>query len=661
MQLDPIDLPESAAAQVADALVIGGGPVGIRAAQTLAQQGQSVTVLSAETLPPYNRVRLTPLLSGDVQFGEIELVDPRMGHPSFDLQQGQRVTRIDRAAGRVMTADGGAWAYRSLVLATGSRAFVPGIPGRDKGGVFTFRTADDASALLARSFAARRVAVIGGGLLGLEAARGMRRRQCDVTVIEHEAHLMPRQLDSEGGGHLLAAIEALGVRVCTGVAVKEIAGDHRVEGLVLANGEALACDTVIICTGVRPNIDLARAAKLAFGRGITVNDQMQTSDPAIYAVGECAEHAGQLYGLVGPGYAQAEAAAQAIAGQPAGFAGFAPATKLKVIGADVFSVGEIEQLEVRANVRSHTWRDAAGYRRIFIERGKLVGAVAVGLWDQASRIQDAAQSGAVVYPWMLFRFRATGDLWSAAELSAADMPDGATLCNCTGVTCGQVRGVMADGGASVQEIGARTGASTVCGSCRPLISEMVDASADPEPLPMWRYVLGASGIAVLGALAPFVSGHVPLPESYAPDDLRVWLWQDNIVKQWSGFVLLGLTLLAFLIGLRKRLRFTDRLGSFDAWRLVHSGIGLGALIGFFAHSGFNLGHGWNLALALTFLGTVLAGAVAGIATGGDHALRARRIGSARKPPRYLPTWVHIVAVWPLPVFIVFHVLASYAF
>ncbi len=220
---------------------------------------------------------------------------------------------------------------------------------------------------------------------------------------------------------------------------------------------------------------------------------------------------------------------------------------------------------------------------------------------------------------------------------------------------------MAAGCGTVEEVSAETSAGTVCGTCRPLIAEMIEAGAKPQPVPLWKPVLALSALSCLGAAYPMIAGHVPLPTSYDPESLRDWLWRDNIVKQWSGFILLGLTVIAFALGLRKRLRFMDRLGNFDAWRLVHNGIGLTALAGYFAHTGFSLGSGWNLALALTFIASIFLGSVAGLATGSDHELRARRIGSARKPPRFLPAWVHILLLWPLPALLALHVLASYAF
>lgn len=652
---------ETNATPASSVLVVGGGPVGMRVAQLLSQAGTAVTVLSEENYEPYNRVRLTPLLGGDVQFGDITLQPAQAPSDLLDVRVGYRVTKIDRVNKRAITVDGTLWDYETLILATGSRAFIPNVPGADLPGVYAFRTADDTSALLARSFSARNVAIIGGGLLGLEAARGLARRNCHVTVIEHENRLMPRQLDKAAAVHLKTQIEALGVTVLTGTRVAEIAGNHRVDKIVLGDGTEIASDTVVICTGVRSNVDLARAAGLGFDRGVLVNEQMQTADPHVFAVGECAQFGTQVVGLVGPGYAQADAAAAAILGKPASYVPQAPATKLKVLGADVFSVGPVEQLEVKPNVRSHVWQSDDAYRRIFVERGKLMGAIAVGAWDQASKMQEAAQDGVTVYPWMLFQFRRKGSLWTEVEQDAPGLPDAATVCNCTGVTCGQIRAAIAKGARNTDAISAATGASTVCGTCKPLVEEIIGADAPPKPIAFSKGLLGVSGVAILLALIPLIFGYVPLPESHTAGDLRTWAWRDNIVKQWSGYILLGIMAAAMVIGLRKRIRFLDKLGGYDGWRLVHIVIGVAALAGFFAHTGFRLGANWTMLLAVSFLLTLFMGAFAGLATGGDHTLRAQGIGTARKPVRRVPTWLHILAIWPLPVLILFHVLTIYAY
>lgn len=645
----------------APVVVVGGGPVGMRAAQLLLGAGVEVLVLNAESHLPYNRVRLTPLLCGDVQFRDIALPGATDGGAEIPVLSGQRVAAIDRERRHVVTRDGAIWPYSKLVIATGSSAFTPSIPGKTLPGVYVFRTADDASALLARSFSAQNVAVIGGGLLGLEAARGMKQRGCAVTVIEHEDRLMPRQLDPEASRVLEERITAMDVAVRTGSAVREIGGQDRVERLVFADGAELACDTVIICTGVHANLELARQADLPFGRGIIVDDQMRTSDPDIFAVGECAQHEERMYGLVGPGYAQAEVAARVIAGGAAAFAASPAATKLKVVGADVFSVGEVDRLQGDASIRRHVWRGEGAYRSLYVRGAKLAAANAVGAWEQAGRVQDAVQSGATVYPWMTHRFRRTGSIWLERDDDVAALPDAATICNCTGVTCGRIRAALDAGCGDAEAISARTGAGTVCGTCRPVLDELASAGGPPKPVAYHRPLLALSLLAALAALLPILLGAVPLPQSFDAESLRVWLWRDNIVKQWSGLVLVGITVAAAAIGLRKRLRVTDRLGAYDIWRLAHIAIGLLALGGFFAHTGFRLGENLNLALGICFAATLAFGAISGLATGGEHKLRERRIGTARKPARRWPTWVHIFAVWPLPALIAIHVLAAYAY
>ncbi|MEC9196601.1 MAG: FAD-dependent oxidoreductase [Pseudomonadota bacterium] len=642
-------------------VVIGGGPVGARAAGALADKGLSVTLLSTETFAPYNRVKLTPLLAGDVQFGQILAPEVSAPRANLDLRTGLRVTQILRDQHLVRTADGQLWPYDKLVIATGSRAFIPGIQGRDLPGVFTFRSAEDAQALLARSISARRIVVIGGGLLGLEAARGMQRRQAHVTVIEHEGRVMPRQLDTTAGALLGQKITDLGVDLRTGVAVRTIAGETRVEEVHLADGTILPCDTVIVCTGVRANTGLARDARLPFNRGIFVDDAMSTGDPDIYAIGECAEHNGVVHGLVGPGFEQADVAVDNILGGNKSYRGSLPATKLKVIGAEVFSIGPIEQLDDDPSVRSHVWEKDGVYRRIFLRTGRLVGAIAVGGWSQSSRVQSAIAQGANALPWMVFRFRRDGMLWSEDAEDISAMPDAATVCNCTGVSCGRLRDAMKAGANSVETLGQATGAGNVCGSCVPLLEELVSAGGPPKPVRLYRAILALSGFAAMAAMVLALAPRIPLPQSYDAESLRVWLWQDNITRQWTGFTLLGLTLAAMVIGLRKRLRITDRLGSFDGWRLAHIAIGAASAAALIIHTGLRAGSNLNMMLFMFFALTLVMGAVAGLATGGDHALRARRIGSARKPARRLPTWLHILAVWPLPVLILAHVLASYAF
>lgn len=654
--------PKRSVDAAARAIVIGGGPCGVRAAQSLSARGMDVVIFNAEAWEPYNRVKLTPLLAGDVQIGDVYLARDFQGPGAVETVTNMRVTDIDRGAKTVTAADGRVWPYQALVLATGSTPFVPKITGREQPGVYTFRDADDVSALLARSFSARKVVVIGGGLLGLEAARGMHRRGCKVSVVEHENRLMPRQLDEAAAALLKERIEALGVDVILGARVAEITGEHRVEGVALSGGETVECDTVIICTGVRANTSLAQSAGLNTGRGVLVDDQMRSSDPSVYAVGECAEHRGTVYGLVGPGLEQADAAAAAIAGDGGAYAGTEPVSKLKVIGAEVFSAGPVEFLEERRNVRSHTWRGEDGYRRIFIERGKLVGAIGVGPWPEASRYQQAIGEKMLVYPWMVHRFRRDGGLWRQTDGGAETLPAAAIVCNCTGVTCGRIRECMQLGATSIEEVRSATGANTVCGSCAGLVDEILTGGkAPPKPVRHWRTVTWFSAIGAAGAALTSVAQPVSLPDMYGGATLLEKLWFDNIWKQWSGYTLLALTVAALVLGLRKRIGLLRRLGSYDIWRLVHLGIGAVTIAVLFAHTGFRFGSNMSAALMMFFMATILFGAIAGLATGGEHKLRENGVGTAEAPPRGVPTWLHVIAIWPLPVLLLAHILSIYVY
>ncbi|RAI03620.1 hypothetical protein DLJ53_03795 [Acuticoccus sediminis] len=655
---DSLNAPENATAPV---VIVGGGPVGVRTAQELSRRGWDVVLFNAERWRPYNRVKLTPLLAGEAQVGTVYL-DDRFPPPGrVACHDGTSVVDIDREKRHVVTSRGDVVAYHRLVLALGSRAFIPAIPGADLPGVYAFRNFDDAERLVARTMSARHVVVIGGGLLGLEAARGMARRGARVTIVEHENRLMPRQLDEAAGRTLAARIEALGVTVRTGERIASIDGFSRVVSVTLASGASLIADTVVVCTGVRANIQLPAAVGLAFGRAVIVDDEMRTSDPSIYAVGECAEHRGVVYGLVGPGFEHAVTAAASIAGTPVAYKGSVPATKLKVLGADVFSMGDFESAAQAPGVRSVVFTDPQNgiYRRLFLERGKLVAALGVGAWPEASRLQRAVAGRARVSPLALWRLRRTGTLWRATAEGAAALPASAIVCNCTGVTKGAIGSAVARGATTLADVRAATGANTVCGTCQPLVLDLLGAAARPQPVKWWPFVLAFSILATHASLAILLIPNVPVPDTYFDGRMLRTLWFDSIVKQWTGYTLLGITVAAAVLGLRKRIGWFRRFGGYQAWRLVHIALGLLAALVAVAHTGLRLGTNLNLVLMAGFVVMLAAGAVSGFITGGEHKMREAELIGPHARPRALPLWIHILALWPLPALILFHILSVY--
>lgn len=653
--------PDTADAPV---VVAGGGPVGVRVAQELSRRGVDVVLVNAERWRPYNRVKLTPLLAGEAQLGQVYLGEDYPGPGRVTRYDGVSVVDVDRENRLVLTSTGRQIRYAKLVLALGSRAFIPAIPGAALSGVYAFRNFNDTEALIARSLTARSVVVVGGGLLGLEAARGMRRRGAEVTVVEHEARLMPRQLDGEAGAALAGRIEALGVQVLTGERIASIDGASRVEGVTFAGGRKLATDTVVVCTGVRANIQLPSAIGLAVGRGVTVDGEMRSSDPNIYAVGECAEHAGVMHGLVGPGYEQAVAAAASIAGDPVVYRGSVPATKLKVLGADVFSMGDYESISQMPGVVSRVWRDAGtgAYRRLLVRRGRLIAALGVGDWPESSKLQDEVARGQAVAPWNLWRFTRTGRLWKEDTSGVAGWPKTAIVCNCTGVTKGAIQDCLTLGACSIEDVRKATGANTVCGTCQPLVLDLLgEGEAPPEPVRWWKWLVGISLAAALIGLLVLLAPRIPIPGSFDTGKLLHDLWYDGIWKQWSGYTLLGLTAAGALLGIRRRLKLGKWLGGFNGWRLVHIGIGLAATLALVWHTGFRLGENLNLVLMASFIAMLLAGGVTGLVTGGEHEIRKRDLVGKDASPRGLPFWLHVLAFWPVPVLVAIHILTIYNF
>ena len=647
-----------AARDGAPIVVVGTGPVGIRVVEELLKRdpGTHILVYGDEPWEPYNRVRLSALLSGEINLAGI-LNPPRLPADHRVVQHHNcEVVTIDPARRLITDRTGATQRYSKLVLATGSRPRIPVIEGIDKPGMFTFRNLDDAQRLMARR--SRCAVVVGGGLLGLEAARGLQKHYTEVFVVEHANRLMAQQLD-EGAAELLRErMLALHVRVVLSDSVKRVLGDASVTGVELRSGREIACDTLVVATGIHPNIELARDAGLSVGRGIRVNDQMQTSDPHIYAVGECAEHRDRVYGLVAPGLEQAGVAAHCIHGGAARYPGSQAATRLKVAGARVFSIGRTGEGEVTSQLRTLVFRatDNRHYRKILLQRNRVVGAIAYGDWPEINRAQEAVQRTRYLWPWQQRRFLKTGRLWpeqSAADV--ADWPAGAVVCQCTNVTRGSLSQAIQAGHGSVEALCAHTGASSVCGSCRPLLAELAGAqeiAAEPGS----RTLLWTAIVTLVAALAFLLSPAIPFPDSVQVPLRWDLLWRDSLLKQVSGFTLLGIGVLVSIISLRKRLpRFS--FGRFASWRLVHVLLGTLAVITLIGHTGLRLGYNLNLLLMLNFLALLLVGAAASGVIGLQQILpraRARRT-------REVSLWLHILLLWPLPALLGFHILKTYWF
>lgn len=646
----------------APVVIVGNGPAGMRVAEELMARlpDTPLVIYGDEPYEPYNRVRLSSWLAGDLGWNDLSQPLKRPFGGKVEERLGYRVVTIDPAAKTVTDAGGRCQAYSSLVLATGSSAHVPGIPGVDLAGVFTFRNISDVNRLIARRASSHHTVVLGGGLLGLEAARGMLRNGTRVTVIDHSDRLLAMQLDEAASEHLTRDVIALGVEIRLDQGVTEILGDERVNGLRLRSGEEIRCDTLVVATGIRPNIQLARDARLHFGRGIQVDDRMRTSDPNIYAVGECCEHRGKVYGLVAPGLEQASVAAASLSQAEGTYTGSIAASRLKVVGTKVFSMGPMGANSVRNYGYSHVYKDddKGIYRKILVHRNRIAGAIGIGEWNETVRLQTAIGSRQLIWPWQLLRFVRTGLLWPAEETrGVAAWPAGAVVCQCTGITRGAISEAIALGARGCDEVTRATGASSVCGSCKPLVEDLLGSGARRKPVDFFRTLLTFTLVALVATAIMMTMPPVP----YADSVQAAWqpdvLWRDGLIKQVSGFSVLGLFAVGLLLSLRKRIRGLAQAGRYDYWRLGHLALGLLAIAALVAHTGLRTGHGLNFALMASFSAMLLLGGLTGLVIAFEHRIGGARATRLRRQSGLL----HILLFWPVPLLLGWHIFKSYWF
>ncbi|MFV3129367.1 nitrite reductase large subunit NirB [Niveispirillum sp. KHB5.9] len=464
-------------------VVIGNGMAGIRAVEELLQRAPDryeITVFGAEPRVNYNRIMLSPLLSGEKTFDEIVINDlDWYATNGVRLVAGDAIERIDRERQVVVAKSGLETPYDRLLIATGSMPIVIPIPGARLPGVVTFRDVDDVDAMLAASAKGGHAVVIGGGLLGLEAAVGLKARGMEVTVLHLAGHLMERQLDPSAGHLLAKELERRGLTVLTRADTAAILGDTHVTGVALKDDTNLPADLVVMAVGIRPDTRLAAAAGLEVGRGIMVDDHMVTNDPAITAVGECVQHRGNCYGLVQPLFDMAKVLADHLAGkQVAGYAGSVTSTKLKVTGVDVFSAGDFSGGPGTEDI---VFRDAGRgvYKRIVLADGRIKGAVMYG--DTADgawyfQLLKAGEDVSGLRDTLIF-----GQGYGAKEGGAANptaavaaLPDTAEICGCNGVCKGTiVKAITEKGLTTLDQVKATTKASASCGSCTGLVEGLL--------------------------------------------------------------------------------------------------------------------------------------------------------------------------------------------
>jgi nitrite reductase (NADH) large subunit len=472
-------------------VVVGNGMAGARFVEEVLERGGAaqfrIAVFGDEPHGNYNRIMLSPVLAGEEHEDDIVLNSHDWyADNGVVLRAGTRIERIDTAAKLVYAGDGTVTPYDHLVLATGSYSFIPPMKGvrNDAGdllpGVYGFRTIDETRAMLEETGSCRRAVVMGGGLLGLEAARALQGHGLQVDLVHAMPYLMNAQLDPEAGAILKKSVESLGITVHLDVLATEVVGTDRVEAVVLKDGRRIDTDLLVVAAGVRPHTDVAVRSGLEVQRAIIVDDQMRTDDPDIYAIGECAQHRGEVYGLVAPAWEHAKVLADVLTGTDpdAEYHGSRTATKLKVAGVDVAVMGinTPERDDDEFLVISEPKRGV--HLSVVIRDDKLVGATLLGDTRKVAFLTQAFDRGA---PLPEERIRLLVDLSDGAEeVGVAEMPADSQVCNCNGVSKGDLCGAVAGGCSSVGEVMDRTRAGKGCGSCKSLVKQIVEWAADGD-------------------------------------------------------------------------------------------------------------------------------------------------------------------------------------
>lgn len=460
-------------------VVIGNGMAGINTLEQILKLTDrfDITVFGSEPHPNYNRIMLSYVLEGSKTIDDIVINDWNWYKENgIALHTGQTVTAIDTANKTVATDGGMTASYDKLLIATGSNSLMLPIPGSDREGVVGFRDIADCDQMLEAAKQYKTAAVIGGGLLGLEAAKGLVGLGMDVTVVHLMNDLMERQLDTQASAMLKTELERQGIKFAMGKSTAEMQGDHRVRKLVFTDGEELDAEFVVMAVGIRPNKQIGEASGIETNRGILVDDFMRTSAPDVYSVGECAEHRGVCYGLVAPLFEQGNILAKHICGvETAGYQGSITSTKLKISGVDVFSAGEfIEGPQHTVIAAKDEWKRT--YKKVLLDQGKIVGAVLFGDVTESASLQKYVREGAEMTDEIYGDLMGTGGHCGGKSKTAAveKMADDEIVCGCKGVTKKVIVDAINEKGlTTVDEIKACTGATGSCGGCKPVVEQIL--------------------------------------------------------------------------------------------------------------------------------------------------------------------------------------------
>ena len=626
----------------------------MRAARQLLHHSKDclVTIFNGEPDAPYNRAQLSYFLAGDVDEGSLGIPMPAERN-RITLYNQCRVRRVLVSDQTVIDQQGRVHAYDRLIFATGSTVRVPLIDGLSKEGVCLFRTREDAYRLIEYRQHHRTVFVIGSGPLGIETALAMK-TPANQVYLQVRNTLCSRSLDDNAKGVLSDFIRSRGISIIEGAVVESIIGIHQVHGVALNNGDIIDVDAVVICTGISPSTDLAADAGIIVGRGIRVNEFMQTNVPHIYAIGECAEFDGQTFGLLIPCHEQADTCIRHILNRPRAYSANSGDLQLKSDGFSTRIIGDINEPGCKTYIYKNTLKNT--YRKLLLKRNTIQGAIVVGDWKEAGRVAGYRISRQRVTSRALKRFVKTGHLWTEVETPISEQPAEYIVCLCKNVTRGEISGAMERGHRTLSAIGKEVEAGVTCGSCQPLLKQMINEPVPHLVMRHYRKIFWASILSVTIIALTMLSPKLPFQRSVQFAFQFEKIWYGSGYKQFTGYLLLGLCALSGALVMRKRWKRLN-LGNLDDWRYAHTLLGLIALVALIVHTGFRLGENLNLILMVVFLLATLTGSLVGMFMSRNHHWTDLKLNQHR-------AWwsrVHYGLLWMLPALLGFHIVSAYYF
>jgi nitrite reductase (NADH) large subunit len=601
-------------------VIIGSGMVAHHFITELNKLGaRDITCLGDEEF--IDRTKLVHLLDGSENRSALTLQNPGC---KFIAGRADSIDRRHRA----VLMNGERFEYDLLVLATGANSLIPPIKGSDL--AVPLRTLADARRIMHSG--ANEIAVIGGGVLGIEAAHALRATGKRISVVHMCKTILERQMDEETSVLLQNELEKEGVHFYLGDAASEITRDG-----VKVKDQLVPAGLVVLCAGVVPDDHLARSAGLACNQGVIVNDQMLTNDPSIYAIGDCTRHRGDSYCLLQTGYKQAEIAANHIAGIETAFKSHSPATRLKT-HHKAFAIGTF-------NGTALMYRNPHHLRKIWLdEQGRITSAVVFGEWENLPRLHGAISHGIVIPNWRRFIFKLSGELFPLTHQAPRHWAEDTIVCQCMQVSCGTINNAIQRGCANISHVMTHTTAGSGCGSCKPLLAQLL--AQEPEPV-IHAQTLKTIAIVALALSLAVILFSVPYPESFM--HRRDVIWSNNFYKQVSGYSMLTLGILLAVIGLRKRSGQFAGLGHYDTWRVIHTALGLLAVAGVAIHTGARFGHGINFLLICSLLLTLASGSVYGLWVSRAHQ-------SPNPLIRSFLNGTHLFFMGLLPVLVIYHII-----